>query len=84
MDKILTSKRVFSGENNYKYFIGYKVGNYKNNMLSIKLPQTRACGKSYDDDNKWMYFLIEDGELLTKYNEIYDKVSNQQKYKNKI
>ena len=78
------SKRVFSSENNYKYFIGYKVGNYKNNILSIMLPQTRTCVKSYDDENKWMYFLIEDEELLKKYNEIYDKVSNQQKYKNKI
>ena len=78
------SKRVFSSDNNYKYFIGYKVGNYKNNILSIMLPQTRACVKSYDDENKWMYFLIKDEELLKKYNEIYDKVSNQQKYKNKI
>ena len=49
-------------------------------MLSIILPQTIACVKSYDDENKWMYFLIKDEELLKKYNEIYDKVSNQQKY----
>ena len=76
----MISKTVFSGENNYKYFIGYKVGNYKDNMLSIILPQTIACVKSYDDENKWMYFLIKDKELLKKYNEIYDKVSNQQKY----
>ena len=76
----MISKTVFSGENNHKYFIGYKVGNYKNNMLSIILPQTIACVKSYDDENKWMYFLIKDEELLKKYNEIYDKVSNQQKY----
>ena len=60
------SKRVFSSENNYEYFIGYKVGNYKNNMLSIMLPQTRACVKIYDDEHKWMYFLIEDEELLKK------------------
>ena len=76
----MISKTVFSGENNYKYFIGYKVGNYKDSMLSIILPQTIACVKSYDDENKWMYFLIKDEELLKKYNEIYDKVSNQQKY----
>ena len=76
----MISKTIFSGENNYKYFIGYKVGNYKDNMLSIILPQTIVCVKSYDDENKWMYFLIKDEELLKKYNEIYDKVSNQQKY----
>ena len=77
---MLISKTVFPGENNYKYFIGYKVGNCKNNMLSIILPQTSACVKRYDDETKWMYFLIEDEELLKKYNEIYDKVTNQQKY----
>ena len=35
-------------------------------MLSIMLPQTRACVKIYDDENKWMYFLTEDEELLKK------------------
>ena len=31
--------------------------------------------KSYDGHTKWMYFLIEDDELLEKYNTIWDKVS---------
>ena len=35
-------------------------------MLSIMLPQTRACVKIYDDEHKWMHFLIEDEELLKK------------------
>ena len=30
--------------------------------------------KSYDGQTKWMYFLIEDDDLLKKYNTISDKV----------
>ena len=39
------------------------------------LPKTSACGKSYDGQTKWMYFLIEDDDLLEKYNTIWDKAS---------
>ena len=39
------------------------------------LPKTRAYVKSYDGQTKWMYFLIEDDDLLEKYNIIWDKVS---------
>ena len=39
------------------------------------LPQTSAYLKSYDGQTKWMYFLIEDDEILEKYNTIWDKVS---------
>ena len=39
------------------------------------LPKTSAYVKSYDGQTKWMYFLIEDNDLLKKYNAIWDKVS---------
>ena len=39
------------------------------------LPKTSAYVKSYYGQTKWMYFLIEDDELLEKYNTIWDKVS---------
>ena len=38
-------------------------------------PKTSAYGKSYDGQTKWMYFLIEDDDLLEKFNTIWDKVS---------
>ena len=38
-------------------------------------PKTSAYVKSYDGQTKWMYFLIEDDDLLEKYNTIWDKVS---------
>ena len=39
------------------------------------LPKTGADVKSFDRQTKWMYFLIEDDDLLEKYNTIWDKVS---------
>ena len=38
------------------------------------LPKTSAYAKSYDGQTKWMYNLIEDDDLLEKYNTIWDKV----------
>ena len=32
------------------------------------LPKTSAYVKIYDGQTKWMYFLIEDDDLLEKYN----------------
>ena len=39
------------------------------------LPRTSTYVKSYDGQTKWMNFLIEDDDLLEKYNTIWDKVS---------
>ena len=39
------------------------------------LPKTSAYAKSYDGQLKWMYFLIEDDDLIKKYNTIWNKVS---------
>ena len=37
------------------------------------LPKTNAYLKSYDGRTKWMYFWIEDNDLLEKYNTIWMK-----------
>ena len=39
------------------------------------LPKTSDYVKSYDGQTKRMHFLIEDDDLLEKYNNIWDKVS---------
>ena len=39
----------------------------------IMLPKTGACVKIYDGQTKWIYFLIEDDDLLEKYNTVWDK-----------
>ena len=35
------------------------------------LTKTKAYVKSYDDQSKWMYLLIEDDDLFEKYNAIW-------------
>ena len=35
-----------------------------------------AYVKSYDGETKWMYFFIEDDELLEKYNHIWNKITD--------
>ena len=39
------------------------------------LPKTSTYVKSYDGQTKWMYILIEDYDLLEKYNTLWNKVS---------
>ena len=38
------------------------------------LPKTSAYVKSFDGQTKWMYFMIEDDDLLEKNNTIWVKV----------
>ena len=39
------------------------------------LPKKTTYVKSYDGQTKWIYFLVEDDDLLEKYNTVWDKVS---------
>ena len=64
IEKVLASNKISFGEKSHKHFIGYLYNGNKVNLLNIMLPKTRAHVKSYDGETKWMYFVIEDGELL--------------------
>ena len=59
IDKVLVSNRISFGEKNYKYFIGYLYNDNRVTSLHIMLPKTSIYVKSYDEQTKWMYFLIE-------------------------
>ena len=48
----------------YKYFIGYLYNNHKVMPLHIMLPKKSDYVKSYDGENNWMYFLIEDDNVM--------------------
>ena len=74
INKILISNKVSSSKKNYKCFIYHKNDDYKIKPLYIILPQIKGRTRSFDL-TKCMYFLIEDDELLEKYNQIWDKVS---------
>ena len=73
---MLSSKHSCGNKGSFKYFIGYI---NKNDPfpapLCIKLPEMNGYTK-YFDNNKYMNLLVHDKELLKKYNEIWDKVSN--------
>ena len=60
---------------NCQYFIGYLYNDNEVNPLHIMLAKTNPCVKLYAGQTKCMYFLIEDDNVLEKYNTIWDKVS---------
>ena len=74
-EKVLVSKKNYSGKRNYKYFISYLYDEYKVKTLHTILAKTSAYVKCHDGQTKWMYFLIKNNDLLEKYNTIWDKVS---------
>ena len=53
---------------NSRYFIGYLYNYNKVELLHIMVTEKSGHVKSYDGQTKWMYFLIEDDDLLEKYN----------------
>ena len=55
------------------YAMIIKLSHYK--PLHVMLPKTSSYIRSYDGQTKWMYFLIEDDDLLKKCNTIWDKIS---------
>ena len=75
IEKALVSSKICFCEKNYKYFIGYLYNDHKVKPLHAMLPKTSAYVKSYDGQTKWMYFFIEDDDLLEKYSTVWDKVS---------
>ena len=61
---MLVSNKIYFGEKDVKYFIGYFYNDHEVKPLHIMLPKTNTYVESYDGQTKWMYFLIEDNGLL--------------------
>ena len=62
--KLLVSIKISFGEKNYKYFVGCVYNDNRIKSLHIMLLKTNAYVKSYDGQIKWMYFSVEDDDLL--------------------
>ena len=71
----VVSNKISFSEKNYKYFIDYLYNDHKVKQLHILLPKSSDYVKGYDRQTKWVSFLIEDDDLLEKYNSIWDKAS---------
>ena len=70
---------IFLVKKYYKCFIDYLHNGNKLKPLKLMLLKTNAYVKHYDEQAKWMYFLIKDDDLLEKYNTIWDNVSSDRK-----
>ena len=55
-------------------YTGHKV-----NPVHKILPKTSTYVKGFDGQTRWVYFLIEDDDLLEKYHATWDKVSSDLK-----
>ena len=66
-------KKSSINDDAFKYFIGYKEGEIVK-RLCIALPQMSRYIKYFENGGKNMSFLIKDGDVLDKYNEIWNKI----------
>ena len=65
------SKHWYGNKSSFKYYIGYMhVGNDFPILLCIKLLQMTGYVKYFDKNNKYIYFLVHDKDLLQIYSEI--------------
>ena len=71
---IAVSNKVSFGKKGFKHVIRFRDGKTIR-PLCISLPKMSEYRRDFDE-SKWMFFLIKDYELLDKYNEIWEKVSN--------
>ena len=72
IEKVLVSNKIFLVKKTVSTLLVTCIMILK---LYIMLPKTSAYVKGYDGKTKWMYILIEDDDLLKKYNTIWDKVN---------
>ena len=75
IEKVLVSNKISFEEKNCKYLIGCLNIDDKVRPLHRMIPKRSAYVKSYDGQTKWIYFLIEDDDLLEKCTIIWDKVN---------
>ena len=73
INKIVVSNKVSFGKKGIKYFIGWKDAK-KIRPLLIFLPKMSVYRRDFNETKDIV--LIIDGELLEKYNEIWEKVKN--------
>ena len=72
INEIVVSRKISFGKKGFKYFIDYKDAK-KIIDLYIFL-QKMAAYRSDFDETKYIYFLLEDHELLVKSNEIWEEL----------
>ena len=74
INKIIVSNEVSFGKKRCKYFIDYKDAKNLRPLCIFLLKMTAYI--KYFDETKFMSLLIKDDELIEKYNEILEKVTD--------
>ena len=74
---MLFDKTSYGNKGSYKYYIRYlhETDPFPS-PLHIKLPKMNAFVKYFDNNNKYMNPLANEKELLIKYKEIWNRISN--------
>ena len=72
---VLPDKKSHGNKDSFEYFIGFV---YKGNVfpapLCIKLPQMSLYSKYFGKNNKCMTLLVNDQEILGKFNKVWKKI----------
>ena len=76
VDQILVSDKYKHRDDGFKYFVGYKEGEIVK-PLCIIFPQMTGYIKYFENGGKSMFFVINDDDVLDKYNEIWDKIKEK-------
>ena len=76
VDQIIVSDKFKHSEKGYKYFIDYQEGEIVK-PLCIILPQMNGYIKYFENGGKNMSFLIKNGEVWEKYEEIWNVIKSK-------
>ena len=74
VDQIIVPDKFKHSDEGFKYFLVYKKGEIVK-PLCIILPQMNGYIKYFKNCNKNMSFFLRDDEVLSKYDEIWDRVT---------
>ena len=74
--QVVVSDKSKHNNEGFKYFIGYQEGKIVK-PLCIILPRMSGYIKCFENWGKSMSFLIKDGELSKKYEQIWDVLKNR-------
>ena len=75
INQIVISDKFKHTDDSFKYYIGYKEDGIIK-PLCIILPQMSGYIKYFEKGGKKMSFVIQDDNVLDKYNDIWNKIKN--------
>ena len=76
VDQIVISDKFSHSDNGFKYFIGYQEGEIVK-PLYIILPQVSGYIKYFENGGKSMSFMVQEDNMLDKYNKIWGKIQEK-------